>query len=244
MHICNYVSKNTRLHSSNLSKHMNQSRILNYIPIISGKSILTTLIKHAIQYHIPFRIFSNIKCHHICTRTKPHCMKIFMTICISKNRTRARVILKIPKNLINLITHYNRAIRIFILAFLTNLIAISFTNSTVSNIPRIPNMRMQLRKIRSFLLINPQNLINCIFNSCLTQSYHWNWIFGKIISINYMKNLLSMSRSPIFPLRTDFKSTVTKSIINDINTILYKQSICITHNNSSYINRFKDYSSL
>src|SRR5699024_12174878 len=73
-----------------------------------------------------------------------------------------------PSELFTLSLH--DALPILMLGYLTDLVTVSLTDGTITDIPGVPDMRVELRQIGGLLLIDPQNLINGIFDALLPRS--------------------------------------------------------------------------
>ena len=126
--------------------------------------------------------------HGIGTGTQTHIGQILMAVGIGHNRTGARIVLQVPEHSISLrqpditvvIDMMNNPIQILtlpvlvMLGYLSDLIPICLTDGTITDIPGIPDMRVELRQIGGLLLVDPQNLINGVLDALLPKGHNRN----------------------------------------------------------------------
>ena len=151
-------------------------------------------------------------------------VKQYPIIIVFKYYLRRRIFFQLCKYFISRIIF-----QIMMSISFTDLISICFTNRSFSICPRIPNMRIQIIYIITLLLPNPKKFISSCFNTSRTHSNSRKFLL-KIITIYNSKFLNSICRFiSICPSCSYTFTSSINTIIDNIKTSVFKNSICLRH---------------
>ena len=110
----------------------------------------------------------------------------------------------------------------------THLITVCLADGTILICPLIPDRTVQIMNIIGLALPDPQHLIRCTLDSCLSKR-QCRKLLREIIPVHNTKLLHCISITAVLPLRTNLLALRTAAVIKDIPAHINKHLICVAH---------------
>ena len=224
MGVGDHVQQITGNHIDRLRDHHQQNGVLAHVPVVRGQNVLAALVENHVERRlVVLRTLRHVIGHAIGARIKVHLGQIAKHVRIGHNAATIRRVLKVVQHTVHLVE-----VALGVMALLTNLIAVGFTDGTGLIGPLIPDMAVEIMHVIGLLLIDPQNLVHGRLKRRTTQGERGE-LLAQIIARRDTKVFNGIGRGAVLPHRTDLLALGGGAMVQDIAAHGYKLLISFAH---------------
>ena len=208
--------------AADLGQHVDQHRVLHYIPVVGGQHVLAPLVQNGVE-DIP----GDVEGHGPGAGVQIHLMEILVVVKTGEDAAGGGVVLQVIQHPVHLVH-----LPFGILVLDGELIAIGLADGAVRIRPLIPDVAVQVVDVVGLLLPDPQQFVHRGLPVGPAEGQDGELLL-KVIAVDDPEFFHSVGGSTVLPMGTDGQVCVPDPVVQNVPAVLQKERIGTAHGGPS-----------